>query len=65
MAKSKYDLSGTMKKHVAALKLHLEYLKGQEAEAKNRTAHMQPVFSGRIIEVAKEIDELEQIISEG
>ena len=65
MAKTKYDLTSALKKHIAALSAHLVYLKGQEREAKNRTAHMQPVFSGRIIEVAKEIDELEQIISEG
>jgi hypothetical protein len=65
MAKTKYDLSGAVKKHIEALKARLEYLRGQEAAAKHQTAEKKPVYQGRIIEVANEIDELEQIVSEG
>ena len=62
MAKPKYE---ALKKHVETLKAHLEYLRGQEKAAKHQTAEKKPIYQGRIIEVANEIDELEQIISEG
>ena len=65
MAKTKYDLTSALKKHVAGLTAHLEYLNTQEFEAKNRTADQKPIFQGRIIEVKKEIEELAEIISEG
>jgi len=64
-ATAKYDLSGALKRHLDGLKTHLEYLKLREAEAKNRTAHEKPVYTGRIIEVEKEIEHLEQVLQEG
>jgi hypothetical protein len=61
MAKTKYDLSGALRKHIETLKAHLEYLRSMESASKHQTAEKKPIYQGRIIEVANEIEELEQI----
>jgi hypothetical protein len=64
-ATARYDLAAALQKHLADLKLRIEYLKTQRDEAKHKTADQRPIFVGRIIEVEKEIEHLEQVLLEG